>query len=64
MELVKNNSNLFDMGTAAAYLNIQKSTLYQFCMRRQIPCVKIGTLNRFRQQDLDKWIESKIQGVE
>lgn len=64
MEIVKNNSNLMNMNTAAAYLNIQKSTLYQFCMRRQIPCAKIGRLNRFRKQDLDQWIESKLQGVE
>lgn len=63
MEIVKNESNLMDMDTAAAYLNIQKSTLYQLCMRRQIPCAKIGRLNRFRKKDLDSWIEARIQSV-
>lgn len=62
MELIKND-NLMDMDTAAAYLNIQKSTLYQFCMRRQIPRVKIGRLNRFRKPDLDQWVEARLQGV-
>lgn len=64
MELVKNDNNLMDMTTAAAYLNIQKSTLYGLCMRKHIIFAKIGRLNRFRLQDLNKWIESKIQGVE
>lgn len=62
MELIKND-NLMDMDAAAAYLNIQKSTLYQFCMRRQIPCAKIGKLNRFRKKDLDQWVEARLQGV-
>ncbi|MBF8277789.1 MAG: Helix-turn-helix domain protein [Candidatus Brocadiaceae bacterium] len=63
MEIVKNDSNLMDMDAAAAFLNIQKSTLYQLCMRRQIPCVKIGKLNRFRRQDLDQWIADRLQAV-
>lgn len=63
MENVKNDSNLMDMDAAAAYLHIQKSTLYQFCMRRQIPCAKIGKLNRFRRSDLDAWVEARLQGV-
>lgn len=63
MEIVKNDSNLMDMDAAAAYLNIQKSTLYGMCMRRQILFAKIGKLNRFRRSDLDKWIEARLQGV-
>ncbi len=58
MEIV---SNLMDMDEAAAYLHIQKSTLYGMCMRRKISCVKIGKLNRFRRQDLDKWIIDRLR---
>ncbi|MBF8278359.1 MAG: 17 protein [Candidatus Brocadiaceae bacterium] len=63
MEIVKNNSNLMDMDAAAAYLNIQKSTLYSLCMKKHIIFAKIGKLNRFRKLDLDKWIEARLQGV-
>lgn len=63
MELVKNDSTLMNMDEASAYLNIRKSTLYQFCMRRQIPCVKLGRLTRFRKQDLVLWVENRLQGV-
>ena len=49
------------MDKASEYLGIEKSTLYQITMRRQIPVVKVGRLNRFRIQDLDAWIEDHIQ---
>lgn len=47
---------------AADYLGIKLSTIYSMCMRHQIPFCKIGRLNRFRVSDLNKWIESHIQG--
>lgn len=46
---------------AANYLGIKLSTIYSMCMRRQIPFIKIGKLNRFRIQDLNRWIEAHIQ---
>lgn len=54
-------NGLMDMDQAASYLNVQKSTLYGLCMRKVIPVVKIGKLNRFRIQDLNRWIEAHIQ---
>ncbi|MBZ0306161.1 MAG: helix-turn-helix domain-containing protein [Anaerolineae bacterium] len=59
---VLDNNNLLDMDEAASLLNIRKSTLYSMCMRREIPVVKLGRLNRFRRQDLVRWVESHIQG--
>ncbi|MCF6159236.1 MAG: DNA-binding protein [wastewater metagenome] len=52
---------LMDMKQAAEYLNVKTSTLYSMCMRREIPYVKIGRLNRFRKIDLDTWITERIQ---
>lgn len=52
---------LLDMQKAADYLSIKVSTLYAMCMRREIPFVKIGRLNRFRMTDLEKWIGERIQ---
>ena len=54
--------NLLNMQQASEYLNIKISSLYAMCMKKTIPFVKIGRLNRFKLQSLDKWIESHIQG--
>ncbi len=54
--------NLLTPQQAADFLGIKLSTIYSLCMRKTIPFCKIGRLNRFRIQDLNKWIESHIQG--
>lgn len=51
---------LLDMKQAANFLNVKVSTLYGMTMRREIPVVKIGKLNRFRMQDLQAFIESRM----
>ena len=61
MEIIKDDAGLIDMDTTAKYLSIKKSTLYSMVMKRQIPVVKIGKLNRFRKSDLDDYINSNIK---
>lgn len=61
LKIVENNG-LLTPQQAADYLGIKLSTIYNLCMKRQIPFCKIGRLNRFRRVDLEKWIESHIQG--
>ncbi len=58
-KMYKNNDSygLMDMESAAKYLCIKKSSLYQICMRKQITIVKIGKLNKFRKSDLDAFID-------
>ncbi len=56
-------SGLLDMKQAAAYLNIKTSTLYAMCMRKRIPVIKIGKLNRFRRCDLDNFISKNMTEV-
>ncbi len=56
------SGNLLTPQQAADFLGIKLSTIYSLCMRKAVPFIKIGKLNRFRRQDLDKWIEGKIQG--
>ncbi|MCF6155697.1 MAG: DNA-binding protein [Candidatus Brocadia sp.] len=62
-KIEKFNGKLLTPQEAGDYLGIKLSKVYQMCMKREIPFVKIGRLNRFRRQDLDKWIESHIQGA-
>jgi excisionase family DNA binding protein len=64
-KLHKNNSeSLMDMESAAEYLSIKKSSLYQICMRKQITVVKIGRLNKFRKSDLDNFINQNVVEAE
>ncbi len=55
-----NDDGLMDMESAAKYLSIKKSSLYQLCMRKQIAIVKIGRLNKFRKADLDDFIRKNV----
>ena len=47
----------WDTSTAARYLGCTEGTLRQWTSRRRVPFVKIGRLTRFRQRDLDEWID-------
>ncbi len=66
IEKLHKNSNdgLMDMESAAEYLSIKKSSLYQLCMRKQIAVVKIGRLNKFRKPDLDDFISQNVVKAE
>ncbi len=59
-----NNDGLVDMESAAKYLSIKKSSLYQLCMRKQITVVKIGRLNKFRKSDLNNFISQNVVEAE
>jgi len=60
-DLKTSNGHLLNMEQASSYLNIKRSTVYQMVMRRELPVVKIGRLNRFRRQDLDRFINGNLQ---
>ena len=48
---------LLTMDEASEYLGISKLTLYGWVSARKIGFVKIGRLVKFKQQDLDQWID-------
>jgi excisionase family DNA binding protein len=58
-----NVSNLLDDHQASHYLGLKKGTLsvWRSTGRYQIPFVKIGSKVRYRQSDLDVWLESRTQ---
>lgn len=51
---------LLGMDEASRLLGLKKSTLYQMVMRKRIPVCKVGKLNRFRMEDLQKFIERNM----
>lgn len=57
-----NNANtgysLLTPGQTAEQLNIPVSTLSRWCSeRRELPYVTVGRLIRYRQVDIDRWID-------
>ncbi|UJS16907.1 MAG: helix-turn-helix domain-containing protein [Candidatus Jettenia sp.] len=61
LKTIEITNGLMDMNQTAAYLNIKLATLYSMTMRKEIPVVKIGRLNRFRKLDLDIWIDKNMK---
>jgi len=53
--------NLMTPQQAADYLGIKLSTIYSMCVKRQIPFVKVGRLNRFQMSEINKWIDEHVQ---
>lgn len=53
--------NLLTPAQAAEQLNIPVSTLARWrSERRELPYVPVGRLVRYRQADIDRWIEDNI----
>lgn len=51
---------LLTVAQVAEILNVKESTLYKWTHNRKIHFVKLsGRILRFRQSDLERWIESK-----
>ena len=50
-------SKLLTMDEASEYLGVSKLTLYGWVSARKLAFVKVGRLVRFKQEQLDKWID-------
>lgn len=56
---------LFSRREAAAYLGVAEQTLaiWKCTGRYNLPCVRIGRLVKYRQVDLDAFIESNLMNA-
>ena len=52
-------TKLLTKDEVAEMLGVKPSTIYQWTHEGFIPYVKIKNLVRFRQSDIDKWIEDR-----
>jgi excisionase family DNA binding protein len=43
----------------SAYLGVKKATLYKWIKRKNMPAHKVGRLWKFRQSEIDEWLESR-----
>ena len=61
---MQTDGSLLTIDEAAKLLRVKRSTLYSWVHRRQIPFQKVGSLVRFRKDDLEAWLESQRRIVE
>jgi excisionase family DNA binding protein len=53
---------LLTVRQAAAYLNVVPHTIYRYVRQQKIPFLRLhGYSLRFRQEDLDAWLEQRGQ---
>ena len=62
-EIIKRNFELLDEKAAAAFLDVKPGSLsvWRSTGRYSIPFVKIGSKVRYRQSDLEDWLESRTR---
>jgi excisionase family DNA binding protein len=42
----------------AVYLGIKRDTVYKWIERRSMPAHKVGSLWKFRKEEIDEWVRS------
>jgi excisionase family DNA binding protein len=47
---------------ASEYIGISQRYLRNLIAERKVPCVRLGSRVLFRLVDLDRWLESKLEG--
>lgn len=50
---------LMDIDELAAYLRLEKQTLYNWLNKKKISGIKLGHVWRFEKKDIDKWLRSQ-----
>lgn len=52
------NDRWLSVEEVAAYLGINKGTLYKWITRKNIPAQKIGSLWKFKKDEIDEWVKT------
>lgn len=52
-------STLWTAKEVSAYLGVNIQTVWSWAREGAIPCFKVGDSYRFRQSEVDKWLEKK-----
>lgn len=56
-----NYHEIMTVEEVAEYLRIGERTVYEWAQRGEIPCGKLSSNWRFRRQDIDRWLDSKLR---
>ncbi len=60
-EMKAHQRAIFTLNELAAYLKVGKRTLYRLAAHGEIPAFKVGGTWRFRQSEIDQWINDQTQ---
>ena len=41
----------------ADYLHVNRYTVYRMVERKELPAIKVANLWRFKEKDIDRWLE-------
>ena len=52
-------AQLVTFNEAKKYLRVSPATLYRLIHTKKLPALKVGDRWRFRQERLDKWLDSR-----
>ena len=60
----ESNNSVSLMGPAEVgkYLGVAERTIYMWAQQKKIPAFKVGSVWRFRREDVDTWLESNRSG--
>ncbi|MEZ5919419.1 MAG: helix-turn-helix domain-containing protein [Alphaproteobacteria bacterium] len=47
----------------SSYLKTSEKTIYRLLSKSEIPAFMVGTVWRFKKEDIDKWIKENSQEV-
>lgn len=61
---VQKNKKLLTIEEASSFLNVKVSWLRQAVFRREINHIKVGALVRFREEDLDLFIQKNLKSFD
>lgn len=58
------NDGLWGYDEVGEYLGVSPNTVRRWANEKRLPLVKVGSLNRFRPQDIREWVEGRAQPAE
>jgi excisionase family DNA binding protein len=56
------NERWLSLDEIADYLGIKRDTVYKWIDRRQMPAHKVGSLWKFKRDEVDEWVRSGEAG--
>ena len=57
------DSDIMTVKEVAAYLKIKEKTAYRLTAEGKIPGFKVGGSWRYRQREIDAWIDQKVTNI-
>ena len=53
--------NFMTVQQICEWLNLKRSFVYQLAGEGKVPCLRVGKLIRFRQSDMEVWVEEHMR---